>query len=378
MKSLITTLLLGTTFFSLGVKDTHANLTTTLKKKFNELRWVCYAPTNFNPDIGRFPSESSIREDLQTLYNYGFRGIVTYGADGTLSQVPRIAKEVGLQGVIMGIWDINRELEFQNAIAASPYVDGYCVGNEGLYTRYNLDQLEQSLNRYRAATGKPVSTAEQMEKYNPRLFNIGDWAFPNVHPWWHGVRDPINALNWTVKQFLNLQESSGGKYVIIKELGFPTGGDQAASEENQATYYRTLQSSGINFFYFEAFDGPWKTWAPVEPHWGLFQSNRSPKLFMRSPQVIFTYVPPYGSFNDLSGITYNANPTDFRVVAYIYVPMLGWWIKPHVSTLTPIDPNGTWTIDITTGGIDEQATDIVVFVVPSSYDPPTKDRKSVV
>jgi hypothetical protein len=33
----------------------------------------------------------------------------------------------------------------------------------------------------------------------------------------------------------------------------------------------------VRFVYFEAFDQPWKTHLPIEPHWGLFRSDRSPK-----------------------------------------------------------------------------------------------------
>src|SRR5205823_9481233 len=34
----------------------------------------------------------------------------------------------------------------------------------------------------------------------------------------------------------------------------------------------------VRFVYFEAFDQPWKTHLPVEPHWGIFRSDRTPKV----------------------------------------------------------------------------------------------------
>jgi hypothetical protein len=34
----------------------------------------------------------------------------------------------------------------------------------------------------------------------------------------------------------------------------------------------------VKFVYFEAFDQPWKTHLPIEPHWGIFNSDRSPKV----------------------------------------------------------------------------------------------------
>ena len=49
----------------------------------------------------------------------------------------------------------------------------------------------------------------------------------------------------------------------------------------------------------------------------------------------------------------------------------GWWTKPTwAQPLTPIRADGTWECDITTGGIDERATQIVAFLVPASYAPP--------
>jgi len=43
--------------------------------------------------------------------------------------------------------------------------------------------------------------------------------------------------------------------------------------------------------------------------------------------IEFTYVPPYGSFEDLSGKVTGVKPADYRVAVYIYVE--GWWNKPY-------------------------------------------------
>jgi hypothetical protein len=48
---------------------------------------------------------------LQRLFNEGWRGLVTYSMDGTLREVPRIAKEVGFTKVIAGLfWFNNAQL----------------------------------------------------------------------------------------------------------------------------------------------------------------------------------------------------------------------------------------------------------------------------
>jgi uncharacterized protein (TIGR03437 family) len=87
-----------------------------------------------------------------------------------------------------------------------------------------------------------------------------------------------------------------------------------------------------------------------------------------APSIIFTSVPPYGSFALLKGQARNVNPTDYRVAVFIFIPDLGWWTKPTcASPLTTIQSDGTWSTSITTGGVDETATQIAAYVVPASF-----------
>lgn len=86
--------------------------------------------------------------------------------------------------------------------------------------------------------------------------------------------------------------------------------------------------------------------------------------------VAFTHVPNYGSVENLEGKVLNTNYRDHAVVIYI---MVGgrWWIKPYWDKpLTDIQADGSWICDITTGGVDETATQIVAYLVPASYQPP--------
>ncbi len=87
------------------------------------------------------------------------------------------------------------------------------------------------------------------------------------------------------------------------------------------------------------------------------------------PAIAFTFVPPYGSFQDLQGRVTCVTPADYKVAVYIFVS--GWWTKPYfASPLTYIQNDGKWTCDITTGGTDQNATQIAAFLVPNGYDPP--------
>ena len=335
--------------------------------------WVAYAPTNFNPLTGQYPNEASIRSDLETLVNINAYGIVTYGSENNLGQIPRIAREAGIQKVVMGIWDPHSQEELTNALAAQAYVDGYCVGNEGLNSRYTIAALETTINHLRNQTNKPVTTTEVMENYSDQqLLDLGDWTFPNAHPFWHGIRDPATAVQWTLDQHSSISERSLLP-VVFKEVGLPSEGEQGLSEGNQNAYYRELEtrllnSSHTKTVHFEAFDQPWKNNPPVEPHWGFFTSNRTPKTVAR-PQVLHTFVPSYGSFDNLTGRVVNVKPQNYRISTYVYA-VGSWWMKPtFANPLTQITPNGNWITDVTTGGVDQFATPINSYLVVPTYVP---------
>jgi len=88
-----------------------------------------------------------------------------------------------------------------------------------------------------------------------------------------------------------------------------------------------------------------------------------------APAIEITNLPPYGSFANLGGRVLNADPLLYRVAVFIYVPGAGWYSKPFCSPqLTLIQPNSSWTTDITTGGSDQLATRITALLVSSNYN----------
>jgi hypothetical protein len=57
--------------------------------------WIIFSPPRpFNPNTSTYPTPQQIQIALQQLYNEGWRGLVTYSLDGTLEDVPRIAKQI--------------------------------------------------------------------------------------------------------------------------------------------------------------------------------------------------------------------------------------------------------------------------------------------
>ena len=181
----------------------------------------------------------------------------------------------------MGIWNPKDAQEIAAAKNAAniPIVLGFCVGNEGLRKRYQLSELSETINNLKKATNKPVTTTEEVDDYgDARVLSLGDWIFPNVHPYFHNWIEPNKAVRWTKEAFKSFKNRTN-KFVLFKEVGLPTAGDSQGrvSEKNQMEYYVNLAKTDVRFVYFEGFDQPWKTYLPIEPHWGIFRSDRSPK-----------------------------------------------------------------------------------------------------
>ena len=88
------------------------------------------------------------------------------------------------------------------------------------------------------------------------------------------------------------------------------------------------------------------------------------------PIMEFTSVPAYGSYLNLKGVVRHIDTESVRVATYIRVHG-GWWTKPYWdSPATAVTRDGTFSVDVTTGGHDEQASDIAAFLIPADYDPP--------
>ena len=284
---LIVTSLAGCTVTDNSILLTPTQLTTSLPQgwieKVSDMVWVAYSPSSSNPNIGATPDE--IIADLAVLREAGFNGLVTYGSAGTMGrELPALAQGAGFEGMIMGIWDPDSQEEYDAAINAAQnnIVLGYSIGNEGFNRprRYDMSTLSASIQKLREATGKPVTTTEEIDDYyHEELLQLGDWIFPNAHPYFHNHLEPESALRWTKRVYDSLKNRTD-RFVFLKEVGLPTAGDNGGklSEESQKQYFVELANTDVNFVYFEAFDQPWRTSLPIEAHWGIFNSDRTPKL----------------------------------------------------------------------------------------------------
>lgn len=337
-----------------------------LTHAFHEVRWIAYSPT------GASSSPSSLgemRKDLETIHKNGFGGIVTYGCDGLKKEIPQLAHTVGIKYVILGVYNPASEEEMSNAKDLAHWVDGYCVGNEGIgkESRYRIEQLQVAISELRKWSGRPVTTSEQIEDYFeiPQLLELGDWLFPNVHPFWNGKQTEPDASRWTRDQVNRLREKAPTSFIICKELGLPTGsldeGVQTPSERVQADYYLALRALDVPFVYFEAFDQTWKRHHPVEPYWGIFRSDRTPKLVVSLlasalPGVQFTnlrdkgtarvLLQPDGGFLEVRGTAAGLDASGRELVLFVSTGDFtapGWFLQLPPNGITDVRPSGEWT-----------------------------------
>ena len=97
-----------------------------------------------------------------------------------------------------------------------------------------------------------------------------------------------------------------------------------------------------------------------------------PSLRIQQGQaIVVTEVPVWGDRESLlAGRVHEVEPAAHRVAVYIHAGG-GWWTKPtFAEPATVIEPDGTWTCDITTGGLDHEATRIVAFLIAAAAAPP--------
>ena len=219
---------------------------------------IAYQPRGFSP--GSEFEESAlaqITQELKQLHELGFQSLVTYGARGALGSIPEMARTQGFSGmVIMGIWDIHSVEEWDNAVAQRDFVDGYCLGNEGLFfLRYTVKELEKKMSELRHATGKPVTTGEPIEiylagPYREWLWKHSDWLFPNTHPFWGGKDQSQEAVDWVLARSDYL-EATTGKKILERSLAVDTQWleeemlVQCPHLEKQRLHYQASEGKGI-------------------------------------------------------------------------------------------------------------------------------------
>jgi len=223
------------------------------------------------------------------------------------------AKRTGFQ-VLPGIWIPGALEKDLNAIKSvyGQYKDqifAVTVGSETLYRKdFTGDELVDQINTVKSALpGVQVGTADSWNKFadgtaDPVIPAV-DILLVNAFGFWQG-----QAINNASAQFFDdimqafghIQEVSGSTdspALWVGETGWPSDGgtDYGAAKagtENAKQYFDVglcgMLKWGVNTFYFEAFDEPWKPdsigddgSAADETHWGAMTAERVPKFALK-------------------------------------------------------------------------------------------------
>ncbi|MDH5684597.1 MAG: hypothetical protein OEZ20_09055 [candidate division WOR-3 bacterium] len=260
--------------------------------------WISYSPSDsWQP--GQEAESSLVWHDLELLHQFSFDGIVTYGTLDSLCRIPRLARRFGFHNIIMGVWIdtnmMNNQQGIELAIGYHEDADAIYVGNEALFfNRVDTNYLKRAMDTIRFTTGKPVTTSEHWTMYfqpgyQSWLLQNCDFLFPILNPTDNGIFDPDTGALWVKAQFDSLRAIAGDSVeIIVKEAGWPTYSDSFQQRTWANEGFQDRFFTGLDYFYledtlsyhcFEAFDGWWKNWGPTQRYWGLFDSERHPKLY---------------------------------------------------------------------------------------------------
>ncbi len=285
-----------------------------------------------HPDRGNGavnPSAQEITEDLKILVNHGFGLIRLYDAGENSRLTLSLIKQHKLPiKVLLGIWldaevsnhegcpwldepipdsklqtnKLRNAAEIQRGIAlANQYPDivvSVNVGNEAL-VEWNdhmvpLPTVIDYVRQVKGAIEQSVSVADNYEwwiKDGATLAAEVDYIGVHTYPAWEN-KSIDEALPYTIKNIQDVAKALPGKPIAILEGGWATTAKefpQQASDTNQKRYYQEVkkwaEESNTTFFFFEAFDEPWKgdpaNLQGAEKHWGIFYVDRTPKLVMK-------------------------------------------------------------------------------------------------
>ena len=284
-----------------------------------------------HPDRGNGainPSDAEILEDLRILLSHNLDLIRLYDSGENSATTLKMIKQHKLPiKVLLGIWldaevsnhegcawldlpipaqelfdnKIKNMLEIQRGIKLSEkypnIVVAVNVGNEALVDwndhMVTLNSIIGYVREVKQSISQPVTVADNYEWWirdGATLAAEVDFIGVHTYPAWEN-QTIDEALAYTIENIENVHKALPNKPIVILEGGWATTGKefaQQANEENQKRYFNEImqwsKASNTTFFFFEAFDEPWKgnptNLKGAEKHWGLFNVDRTPKKVM--------------------------------------------------------------------------------------------------
>ena len=259
---------------------------------------------------GPNPSEAQILEDLKLLAPH-FGMIRMYSAMEPMETVLKTiaAHDLPIR-VMVGAWiapgaaEANAREVAEAIRLAGAYPEqvlAVAVGNETQVEwsahRSDREGLIAALRTVRAGVSQPVTTADDYNFWNkPQAAAVAaevDFICLHAYAMWN--RQSLeDAVAWTASTHASIASRYPDHPVALCESGWATGlnpeGNEVkhvvakAGEAEQKRFYldytRWAAEAKVPYFYFEAFDEPWKGSADpreIEKHWGLYRVDRTPK-----------------------------------------------------------------------------------------------------
>lgn len=281
-----------------------------------------------HPDRGQGainPSDEEILEDLNLLLAHNFKLIRLYDSGVNSATTLKIIQKHKLpMKVLLGIWldaeisnhkncpwlkgpisqsilasnkaknaaEIKRGVNLANTF--SDIVVAVNIGNEALVSWNDhmvpVNHIIAYVKQVKQMINQAVTVADNYEWWisdGKELAKKVDFIGVHTYPAWEN-KTIEQALNYTIANITNVHKALPNKPIAILEAGWATTsiefGEQA-SEKNQKQYFDEIKqwakASNTTFFFFEAFDEPWKgnpnNLQGAEKHWGLFKVDRTPK-----------------------------------------------------------------------------------------------------
>jgi exo-beta-1,3-glucanase (GH17 family) len=279
---------------------------------------------------GKYPSYEEVKEDLLLLQPH-WKYLRMYDCDEHAATTIKVIQNEKLDFKIMlgayieaemnnfgcpwggGVYDeeqleINskkNEEKIQRLIEwANQYPDiifSLSVGNEscvdwsGNYVP--VSRVVEFAKKVKAGAKQPVTFCENyvpwLNKLKP-LAEVVDFISIHTYPVWE-YKHIHEAIEYTRENYESILACHPNKPIVITEAGWATNSNgrginpEHVNEQNQQVYYQDLmewsQKNQVLVFFFEAFDESWKgSPDPNEPekHWGLYHTNRTPKLAIAS------------------------------------------------------------------------------------------------
>ncbi|KAI8058059.1 glycoside hydrolase superfamily [Syncephalis plumigaleata] len=168
---------------------------------------------------------------------------------------------------------------------------GVSVGNEAIFREQsNATDLGARMSDVRSQLKAKVFTTDLGDNFKSDLIKSSDEAWANVHPYFAGVT-ASTAADWTWKfydEHIGKPARAAGRIGVISETGWPTKGE---TKQNSIPSMANLQrfvddfvcqtnAKDIPYYFFEAFDAPWKVamFTELEGNWGILTKDRKPKV----------------------------------------------------------------------------------------------------